>query len=49
MIWGARISADIILEETAPQPPLRYRGRDVIMLEDRVVHLLKGSGSEPVV
>jgi len=49
VIRGARISAEVILEECAAQPPLRFQGRDVMMLEDRVVHLIRGSGSDLVV
>jgi len=49
IIRGACISAEIILEESASHPPLIFQGRDLMMLEDRVVHLLRGSGSDPVV
>jgi len=49
MIKGAHISAEVILDESAAQPSLRFDGREVMILEDRVVHLLRGSGSEPVV
>jgi len=49
MIQGVRLSAEVILDECAAQLPLRFEGRDVMMLEDRVVHLLRASGSEPVV
>jgi len=49
IIRGARLSAEIILEESAAQPSMVYMGRDVMILEDRVVNLLRGSGSEPVV
>jgi len=49
VIRGARIAAETILEESAAQPPIRFMGRDVMMLEDRVIHLLRGSGSDPVV
>jgi len=49
IIRGACLSAEIILEESAAQPSMVYMGRDVMILEDRFVHLLRGSGSEPVV
>jgi len=49
IILGARISAEIILEESAAQPSLIFMGRDVMILEDRVLHLLRGSGTDPVV
>jgi len=49
IIRGARLAAEIILEESAAQPSIVYMGSDVMILEDRVVHLLRGSGTEPVV
>jgi len=49
IIRGVRLSADIILEESVAQPSMVYMDRDVMLLEDRVVHLLMASGSEPVV
>jgi len=49
MIRGVRLSAEVVLEESAAQPSIIYMGRDVMLLEDRVVHLLRQSGSEPVV
>jgi len=49
LMRGIRLSAEVILDESAAQPPLRFEGRDVMMLDDRVVHLHRGSGSEPVV
>jgi len=48
IIRGVRLSAEIILEESAAQPFMVYMDRDVMILEDRVVHLLRASGSEPV-
>jgi len=46
---GIRICAEVILGESAAQPTLRFAGRDVMILEDRVVHLLRASGVGPVV
>jgi len=49
IIRGIRPSADVILEESAAQPSMVYMDRHVMVLEDRVVHLLRACGSEPVV
>jgi len=49
VIRGIRISAEVILGESAAQPSRRFEGRDVMVLEDRVVHLLRASGVGPVV
>jgi len=49
VLRGIRLSADIILGESAAQPTLRFEGRDVMVLEDRVVHLLRASGAVLVV
>jgi len=49
IIRGVRLSADVILEESAAQPSMVYMDSHVMVLEDRVVHLLRACGSEPVV
>jgi len=49
IIRGVRLSADVILEESASQPSMVYMDRHVMVLKNRVVHLLRACGSEPVV
>jgi len=49
VIRGIRIASEDILSESAAQPTLRFEGRDMMILEDRLVHLLRASGVGPVV
>jgi len=49
VIRGIRIASESILRESAAQPILRFEGRDVLILEDRLVYLMNASGEGPVV
>jgi len=49
VIRGISIAPDAILRKSAAQPILRFEGRDVLILEDRLVYLMKASGIGPVV
>jgi len=49
VIRGIRIASEAILSESAAHPTLRFEGRDVMVLDDRLIHLLRASGVGPVV
>jgi len=49
VIRGLRIASESILRESAAQPILRFEGRDVLILDDRLVYLMRASGEGPVV
>jgi len=48
VIRGIRIASKAILSESAAHSTLKFEGRDVMVFEDRLVHLLRASGVGPV-
>jgi len=49
VIRGIRIASESILRDFAAQPILKFEGRDVLILEERLVYLMWASGEGPVV
>jgi len=49
VIRGLRIAAESILRESAAQPTLRFEDRDVLMLDDRLLYLMRARGEGPVI